>query len=92
MAIVKRPQTKSVDAFISGAPDALPGATERAAAPAAAVVEETIKRVMLGKQAQISLAMPLELLARIDEQAARLSISRAAYIKQAMSRAVEGEG
>jgi hypothetical protein len=31
-------------------------------------------------------------LARIDEQAARLSISRAAYIKQAVSRAVEGEG
>jgi hypothetical protein len=87
MAIVKRPQTKSVDAFISGAPDSVHAAAE----PAAAVAEETIKRVMLGKQAQISLAMPLELLARIDEQAARLSISRAAYIKQAVSRAVNAE-
>ncbi len=84
MATVKRPQTKSVDVFIKGAP--------QLAAPAAVVADETIKRVMLGKQAQISLAMPLELLARIDEQAARLSISRAAYIKQAVSRAVEGEG
>ena len=87
MAIVKRPQKKSVDDFIKGAPDAAP----EVAAPAKTVADETIKRVMLGKQAQISLAMPLELLARIDEQAARLSISRAAYIKQAVSRAVESE-
>jgi hypothetical protein len=88
MSIVKRPPKKSVDDFIKGAPDSVPSA----AAPAAAVADETIKRVMLGKQAQISLAMPLYLLARIDEQAVRLSISRAAYIKQAVSRAVEGEG
>jgi hypothetical protein len=88
MAIIKRPQRTSVDDFIKGAPDAAP----QVAAPASVVANETIKRVMLGKQAQISLAMPLELLARIDEQAARLSISRAAYIKQAVSRAVEGEG
>jgi hypothetical protein len=88
MAIVKRPPNKSVEDFIKGAPDSVPAA----AAPAAAVADETIKRVMLGKQAQISLAMPLDLLTRIDEQAARLSISRAAYIKQAVSRAVEGEG
>ena len=87
MSIVKRPGKKSVDDFIQGAPDAAPDE----AAPAAAVADETIKRVMLGKQTQISLAMPLDLLARIDEQAARLSISRAAYIKQAVSRAVEGE-
>lgn len=87
MSIVKRPPKKSVDDFIQGAPDSVPAAT----APAAEVADETIKRVMLGKQAQISLAMPLNLLARIDEQAARLSISRAAYIKQAVSRAVDGE-
>lgn len=87
MSIVKRPGKKSVEDFIKGAPDSVPAA----AAPAAEVADETIKRVMLGKQAQISLAMPLDLLARIDEQAARLSISRAAYIKQAVSRAVEGE-
>ena len=88
MSIVQRPGKKSVDDFIKGAPDSI----TTAAAPAAAVADETIKRVMLGKQAQISLAMPLDLLARIDEQAARLSISRAAYIKQAVTRAVEGEG
>ena len=88
MAIVKLPQKISADDFIKGAPDAAP----EMAAPAAAVADETIKRVMLGKQAQISLAMPLELLAMIDDQAARLSISRTAYIKQAVRRAVEGEG
>ena len=88
MAIVKRPQTKSVDSFIDGAPNA---ALEEAE-PAAAVAEEAIKRVMLGKQAQISLAMPLELLAKVDEQAHKLSISRAAFIKQALSRAVMAEG
>jgi hypothetical protein len=86
MSIVKRSQKKSVDDFIKG------GSDEAAPTAAVAVADETIKRVMLGKQAQISLAMPLDLLTRIDEQAARLSISRAAYIKQAVSRAVEGEG
>jgi predicted DNA-binding protein len=36
----------------------------------------------------ISLTMPRELLARIDRAARRLSITRAAYIKQALSKAV----
>ena len=49
-----------------------------------------IKRLMMGRQAQISLPMPLDLLIRIDEQTARLSISRVAHSKQAVGRAVEG--
>ncbi len=49
-----------------------------------------IKRLMMGRQAQISLAMPLELLIRIDQQTARLSISRVAHTKQAVGMAVEG--
>lgn len=87
MSIVKRPQTKSVDDFIKGAPDAAP----EVAAPAAAVAEEVISRVMLGKQAQISLAMPPDLLARVDDAAKKLSISRAAFIKLALTRAVVAE-
>jgi hypothetical protein len=47
MAIVKRPQTKSADDFIKGAPDA-----PEVAAPASAVADEAIKRVMLGKFSQ----------------------------------------
>ena len=36
----------------------------------------------------ISLTMPRELLTRLDQAARRLSITRAAYIKQALSKAV----
>lgn len=86
MAIIKRPPKKSADDFISGAPDAAP------AASAAKAAEEVISRVMLGKQAQISLAMPPDLLARVDDAAKKLSISRAAFIKLALTRAVVGEG
>lgn len=88
MAIVKLPQKILADDFANGASDASP----EEATLAAVVADEAIKRVMLGKQAQISLAMPLELLAMFEDQAARLSISRTAYTKQAVSRAVEGEG
>jgi hypothetical protein len=57
---------KYANDFIRGAPDV--------SAPTASVETEATRRLMTGKQAQISLAMPLELLATIDEQAARLSI------------------
>lgn len=49
-------------------------------------------RKMAGKQAQITFALPPELLDRVDELAHRLSISRAAFIKQALTRAVLAEG
>ena len=42
----------------------------------------------MGKQSQISLAMPPELLAKVDEAARALSLSRAGYIKMCLSNAV----
>jgi metal-responsive CopG/Arc/MetJ family transcriptional regulator len=41
-----------------------------------------------GSQVLISLAMPPELLQQIDQAAAASNISRAAFIKHALSRAV----
>lgn len=77
MAITKRPPTKA-DAFIQAAPDAAKKA------PAA-------KGVMAGNQRQITVAMPPELVDRIDACAKKLSITRAAFIKLAVSRAIENE-
>lgn len=48
-------------------------------------------RKMAGKQAQITLALPPELLDKVDHMANSLSISRAAFIKQALTRAVMAE-
>ena len=90
MAITKRPTTKpaidpaAADRFIGGAPDAAP-----AAAPASAAVARS--NVVKGKQVQVSFALPAELLVKVDATADGLSISRAAFIKQALSRAVMAE-
>jgi len=72
--------------FIAGAPDAAPAVT---AAPPAAAAHP---RKMAGKQAQITFALPPELLDKVDNMANSLSISRAAFIKQALTRAVNAEG
>ena len=72
--------------FIAGAPDAAPAVT---AAPPAAPAHP---RKMAGKQAQITFALPPELLDKVDDMANSLSISRAAFIKQALTRAVNAEG
>lgn len=77
MAIVKRPAPKSAESFIQSAPDA---------------GERAVKGVMAGNQRQITVAMPPELVDRIDACAKRLSITRAAFIKLAVSRAIENEG
>ena len=53
------------------------------------VAEPATKGVQQGKQAQISLAMPPELLAKVDAAADRLSISRAGFIKMTLAQAVE---
>ncbi len=84
------PTVKPVDEaalakFIAGAPDAAPTVT---AAPPAA---PTHPRKMAGKQAQITFALPPELLDKVDQMAGSLSISRAAFIKQALTRAVIAE-
>jgi hypothetical protein len=85
------PAAKPVDEaalakFIAGAPDAAPSVT---AAPPAAPAHP---RKMAGKQAQITFALPLELLDKVDDMAEGLSISRAAFIKQALTRAVVAGG
>ena len=64
--------------FIQAAPDAVENA------PAA-------KGVMAGNQRQITVAMPPELVDRIDAAARKLSITRASFIKMAVSRAIEAE-
>ena len=64
---------KQVSSFIAGAPDG----------------SKLEKGIRVGKQAQISLAMPPGLLAKVDEAARALSLTRAGYIKMCLSRAVE---
>ncbi len=93
MAITKRPPVPSkkaaldpaaADRFISGAPDAAP-------APAAAPAVVARSNIVRGKQVQINFALPPELLVKVDQAAGELSISRAAFIKQALTRAVQAE-
>lgn len=86
MAIVKRPphpttSDRTAEAFIQGAPDAAPPITDA----------QTSQGVMLGKQRQVSLAMPPELLAKVDEAARKLSLTRAGFMKLALTRAVAAE-
>lgn len=89
MSIVKRPDTSTKPAlnqaaakrFIDGAPDAAQSGT-----PAAAQT-----KTLRGKQVAINFALPPELLAKVDRAADELSISRAAFIKQALTRAVQAE-
>jgi hypothetical protein len=71
----------ALTAFIGGAPDAAP-----------AVVNTAPTRKRIGKQIGISLALPPDLLEKIDQMANGLSITRAGFIKQALSRAVNSEG
>lgn len=86
MAIVKRPahqttSSKTAEDFIQGAPDAA----------TATVDAHTSQGVMQGKQRQVSFAMPPELLARVDEAARKLSLTRAGFMKMALTRAIEAE-
>ncbi len=88
---VLKPPPKNIDEaalakFIGGAPEAAPAAAD--AQPAAR--KKRIK--MKGHQAQITFALPIELLDKVDDMAMGLSISRAAFIKQALTRAVNAEG
>jgi hypothetical protein len=64
-------------AFIGGAPDG-----------AAAAKTPAVSRKMIGKQTAISLALPPDLLEKIDQMANSLSITRAGFIKQALTKAV----
>ena len=86
MAIVKRPSgvgatARTAEDFIQGAPDA---GDQLAELPASS-------GVMQGRQRQVSLALPPELLTRVDEMARKLSLTRAGFMKLALTRAVEAE-
>lgn len=70
---VSRRPAAVVESFINQAPDAQPAS----------------ERMSNGKQAQISLAMPLELLDKVDAAARALNLSRAGYIKMCLSTAVK---
>ena len=88
MSIQRRPKTADAlprlnpDDFLKGAPDAANSSPEQVAAFAGR---------MQGNQAQITLAMPSELLAKASAAAKKLSISRAAFMKLAIARAVVAE-
>jgi len=67
------PNPASAQSFIAGAPDAQPAKKDEA-------TDEL--------QKQISLKLPLDLLAKIDAAARELNLSRASFIKMQMTRAV----
>ncbi len=65
------PKQTAAESFIAGAPDAQPA-----------------KQVLPDEnQKQISLKLPIELLAKIDAAAGELNLSRASFIKMQMTRA-----
>lgn len=66
------PKQTAAESFIAGAPDAQPA-----------------KQVLPDEnQKQISLKLPIELLAKIDAAAGELNLSRASFIKMQMTRAI----
>ncbi len=73
----------ALERIVAGAPDASP-------AERAAVAKDD--RLMIGNQTRISLALPPDLLDKVDAMAGSLSITRAGFIKQALTRAVNSEG
>lgn len=77
-----KPSTLDPADFLRGAPDA----EKASSAPVAPFAGR-----MQGNQAQITLAMPSDLLDKAGAAAKKLAISRAAFIKQAISRAVDAE-
>lgn len=94
MAITRRPPATAkkttvdqaaAERFIKGAPDA---PTTESPPPAPPVARS---KVVKGHQVQVSFALPAELLVKVDATADSLSISRAAFIKQALTRAVQAE-
>ena len=69
------PKASAAQSFIAGAPDAQPA-----------------KQVLPDEnQKQISLKLPIELLAKIDAAARDLNLSRASWIKMQMTRAIAND-
>lgn len=91
MAISKRvkPDEKTVEAFIEGAPDAGSAKVGGVADTKKPAVYE--KGVAKGNKRQISLTISPELLRRVDEAAKRSGQGRAAIINFAIFRALESD-
>jgi hypothetical protein len=81
MTITKRPapqkQEAAIEAFIAGAPDA----------PA----QEPEPKPSKPAKVMINIQMPADLLARVDEKASELSLTRSGFIKLMLTRAVQAE-
>jgi len=87
MSITKRPVSKAALAqFVAGAPDA---AAEAQAVAQPAKTGKPGRPAKAEKPVQISIALPAELLAEVDQAANALSISRAAFMKQALAKALQ---
>lgn len=94
MAITKRPAKPSptdIDAFISGAPDAAPTTAPSSSLPVEPSPEAVSapKRVKKGKKVQITLTITESMLERVDEKAAQIGQSRAAWINLAIAQMLE---
>ena len=72
MSITKRPSPKAIQDFINGAPDAKPDQAPKTKP----------------EKTAISLQLPTDLLARVDEAAAALSLTRSGFIKFVLNKAV----
>ncbi|MBP7868330.1 MAG: CopG family transcriptional regulator [Acidobacteria bacterium] len=76
---IVRPKPKSVESFISGAPDAVAEGTN----------EKKPRYVRKGRKIQITLTIAQPMLERVDALAARLGLSRAAVINLAINQGME---
>ena len=76
MSITRKPEKKTPESFIAEAPDAGKPPT---------------KGVMRGTRRQIALTLPPDTVDQIDATARRYGMTRAAYINQAVARALESD-
>ena len=93
MGITPRPKT--AEEFINGAPDSRAAAPAPAssahAAPAVTVAAPAALVPKGGRKKPISLTMDANILAALDEKAAKIGISRAAAFALAVSRFIAAE-
>jgi hypothetical protein len=86
MSITKRPTHTALAEFVAGAPDAF---VEQKPVPTHTKTGKPGRPTKAEKPVQISIALPAELLAEVDQAAGALSISRAAFMKQALAKALQ---
>lgn len=95
MSITPRPQVKTAEDFINGAPDAgrapAPAPVAPPAAPAAAPAAPAALVPKGGRKKLISLTMDPNILAALDAKAAALGLSRAGAFALAVSRFIAAE-